>query len=155
MDNWRAGCGLGMNNDTRWKDRSKRFTFQIFRRQCLPFHDMRGQSLVHVWMLTGRQEVQQVLVYKIGLKHTKCHRVKRVKVPACVNTWLRSGCRFSMCEYCWINRLDFKSTTKTNMWMFVETRCTVLEVFYGFHRVGCERKTACRASKFSHLTQED
>lgn len=49
-----------------------KLTFQIFRCQCLSFHDMRGQSLVHIWMLARGQEVQQVLVHKIRLKHTKC-----------------------------------------------------------------------------------
>lgn len=46
-------------------------TFQIFGRQRLSFHDVGGQSLVHVWVLPGWQEVQQVLVHEIRLKDAK------------------------------------------------------------------------------------
>lgn len=53
------------------------FTFQIFRRQRLSFHDMRGQSLVHVRVLAGRQEVQQVLVHQIRLRHRRKNTIIR------------------------------------------------------------------------------
>lgn len=57
------------------------FTFQIFRRQRLSFHDMRGQSLVHVRVLAGRQEVQQVLVHQVRLRHTNIEQEKK-NVPS-------------------------------------------------------------------------